>query len=839
MKNYKNFTVLLCGLIGFLTFSIGEAFAAQGTPAITSATFKVGSDKMLVTFNMPVYGNANGTGALDCNDFVIASGNGAVGFQNLSGAACSHSAGNNWAVIEFADAQAADSGDSSDTVRAAINSIFTVGGALSEATVNLTQDTTAPTFSVTYKQAKDKLVLAFSEPVFTTDYSSPATAFSNAPVSNADFTFTDGDASGSSALSSAAIQPIDKTYAILDLDAELNADDLDGTGSADKISGRAAGDAASIYDIHGNAVASSTLTLGSTSTSGDTVTPQITSVEAVKDKSRILVTFSEPVFTDESLGSLNNAAITNDLLYIDVNGTKTLNAATAVSHSAGDRWVLLTISGDVSVYDFNIDTVAAAEVEAAIFDAFGAAMPRSRVFLTDTTTPTITGVALGKTNNKNTVTITYSEDVKTASGDFSPAFGTSSSSSMGDTTEAGVIAGLGRFGTIGNAAYITQKNTVAIDTTGSVITVTMAGQDLGIKTSAGTTEPSGTFTPAAGCSSCVADLSPNSNRIESTSIVRTISGNGSWDLTPPASVSGLEVHVSSISSVNLIWALPSMPADFKEYTVYYRAGTPGVTITNGTAWTRLNDTSLSTISSSGSTTVTGLRTGERYYFIVATLDLAGNASFSSEVTGSVEVTNQTDSTPPSLPTNIKATINAAGKVVLTWTDPTAADLLHIEIARGRNGEQVSGIYTTVLKNAQTYTDTSVTVGDKINYVLRAVDTNSNKSTQSDTVAITVTAPVSNAQDQVQTQAQNQNQSNQQSNLTSQKTKLQKQIDVINKAIANYNKSITKYDAKIAKLNIKKKADRIKIAKYKKSIANMRKTIKKKQTQVEKMVKKLG
>ncbi len=83
--------------------------------------------------------------------------------------------------------------------------------------------------------------------------------------------------------------------------------------------------------------------------------------------------------------------------------------------------------------------------------------------------------------------------------------------------------------------------------------------------------------------------------------------------------------------------------------------------------------------------------------------------------------NDKDDTPPSAPTGLTAIQTSAG-VQLRWTDPTDRDLTLIEILRGVSPAPVSGsAYDAVQPQTETYTDTSVQLGETATYTLRALD----------------------------------------------------------------------------------------------------------------------
>ncbi|MFH0776333.1 MAG: S-layer homology domain-containing protein [Patescibacteria group bacterium] len=98
-----------------------------------------------------------------------------------------------------------------------------------------------------------------------------------------------------------------------------------------------------------------------------------------------------------------------------------------------------------------------------------------------------------------------------------------------------------------------------------------------------------------------------------------------------------------------------------------------------------------------------------------------------------------DTTAPAAPTSIALAINSGNKVEITWTDPSDSDLSAVEILRGIGSTPVSGVaLASVAKGVQKYTDTAVSAGDTVKYILRAKDRNGNSSISAE-YSITVAA----------------------------------------------------------------------------------------------------
>lgn len=110
------------------------------------------------------------------------------------------------------------------------------------------------------------------------------------------------------------------------------------------------------------------------------------------------------------------------------------------------------------------------------------------------------------------------------------------------------------------------------------------------------------------------------------------------DTLPPSTVSDFYVVSAAVNTVTLSWT-PATELNFAGYEVFY-SQIAGVT-NSDSSWSSLNDADLINISTN-TTTITGLIPGEMYYFILQSIDHAGNTS---------DLSNEVTSVPPSdLPT---------------------------------------------------------------------------------------------------------------------------------------------------------------------------------------------
>lgn len=202
------------------------------------------------------------------------------------------------------------------------------------------------------------------------------------------------------------------------------------------------------------------------------------------------------------------------------------------------------------------------------------------------------------------------------------------------------------------------------------------------------------------------------------------------DSNPPAKPMGLAVTSPDGTSGTLLltWTANS-ESDLAGYKVY-RSTTSGGSY---------NFVTTVGTSSSPSYTDTGLTNGTPYYYVVTAFDTSGNESaYSSEAIGT-----PTDTQPPAAPQNLTATAGD-GQVTLNWTANTESDLDHYNVYRGTTN---GGPYTLIVSQGGTsFTDTGLTNGTTYYYVVTAVDTTGNESTDSNQASATPGTATGNAND---------------------------------------------------------------------------------------------
>jgi hypothetical protein len=182
------------------------------------------------------------------------------------------------------------------------------------------------------------------------------------------------------------------------------------------------------------------------------------------------------------------------------------------------------------------------------------------------------------------------------------------------------------------------------------------------------------------------------------------------DATAPEDVTGLSGTLRAEGRVELTWTDPDADLDHVEIT-----------------WSPGGDDPVTVAKETETWTSSGLPEGTVYTFTVKAVDAAGNKN------AGATVTKTPDATPPTNVTNLDGTPGDA-KVTLTWTDPTDADLDHIEITWS------PGEATPIsVEGAQTTTITGLTNGTVYTFTVKAVDEAGNKSA-GETKALTPLAP---------------------------------------------------------------------------------------------------
>jgi hypothetical protein len=195
------------------------------------------------------------------------------------------------------------------------------------------------------------------------------------------------------------------------------------------------------------------------------------------------------------------------------------------------------------------------------------------------------------------------------------------------------------------------------------------------------------------------------------------------DTTPPAKVTGLSADPGN-GTVTLSWTDPA-DADLNYIEITWTGGS--VTAEKSTAANRAN-----------SKAVTGLTNGTAYTFTVKSVDTSINKSQgeTASATPSDGTNPPPDTTPPAEVSGLNGTPGDR-TVTLSWTDPTDADLDHIEITW--TGGSATAEKSAADDQANSKAITGLTNGTAYTFTVKTVDSSGNKS-QGETASATP-APV--------------------------------------------------------------------------------------------------
>ena len=183
------------------------------------------------------------------------------------------------------------------------------------------------------------------------------------------------------------------------------------------------------------------------------------------------------------------------------------------------------------------------------------------------------------------------------------------------------------------------------------------------------------------------------------------------DTVAPTVPTGLSATPTSMSRIDLSWTPSSDNVGVTGYRIF-RSGTQvGTSATN-------------------SFSDTGLAANTTYSYTVSAVDAAGNGSPPST---SVSATTLADTTAPSVPANLAASVASPTQVNLTWSAST--DNVGVT---GYDVFRDSVNLTTV--GSTVYNNTGLTPGQTYSYTVRARDAAGNTSSQTSAVTATTPAP---------------------------------------------------------------------------------------------------
>ena len=195
------------------------------------------------------------------------------------------------------------------------------------------------------------------------------------------------------------------------------------------------------------------------------------------------------------------------------------------------------------------------------------------------------------------------------------------------------------------------------------------------------------------------------------------------DTNPPAAPTGL-VATPGTGEVDLDWN-DNGESDLAGYDVYRST-------TSGSGYARIN-TALVTTSNY---TDNQVNNGTTYYYVVQAVDNSSNASSNSN---QVSATPTGDTTPPAAPTGLAAT-PGSGQISLDWADSGEGDLDGYDVYRSTTSGSGYAKVNASLLTASNYVDSAVTNGTTYYYVVQAIDTSNNASSNSNEASAAPSGP---------------------------------------------------------------------------------------------------
>jgi chitinase len=187
---------------------------------------------------------------------------------------------------------------------------------------------------------------------------------------------------------------------------------------------------------------------------------------------------------------------------------------------------------------------------------------------------------------------------------------------------------------------------------------------------------------------------------------------GTPDTTPPTAPAKLTTTAVIPNQIDLAWTAATDNMGVAKYTIQ-RNGTVLATVDG------------STTTYSDSTVVPGTT----YAYSVIAADATGNQSNPSNLL-TVTTPSGTDTTPPTAPTNLTATVTDGQQVLLHWNAATD-NVGVVSYMISRNGVEL----TVVGGDTQQYLDSSVVPGTRYLYAVQAIDAANNISDSSNSVTV--------------------------------------------------------------------------------------------------------
>lgn len=191
------------------------------------------------------------------------------------------------------------------------------------------------------------------------------------------------------------------------------------------------------------------------------------------------------------------------------------------------------------------------------------------------------------------------------------------------------------------------------------------------------------------------------------------------DTTPPGLPNSIVVSAFT-GMLSITWGNAS-DADLDKVEVFRNTSNSSVTATKVT-------TAAATAGGSNRFNDTGATPGVTYWYFLRSVDRSGNVSaFATGVSGMVA---PADTTPPAQPSSLTYAASV-GSVFITWTNPSDADLKHVEVWEATTNNWNTAVMVdtpNAYPNGKTsFSRSGLAGGESRWFWLRAVDTSNNKS----------------------------------------------------------------------------------------------------------------
>lgn len=202
------------------------------------------------------------------------------------------------------------------------------------------------------------------------------------------------------------------------------------------------------------------------------------------------------------------------------------------------------------------------------------------------------------------------------------------------------------------------------------------------------------------------------------------------DTTPPTKPTNLQATVVSTSQINLAWNVSIDSVGIAAYLIERCAGA------SCSGFAQIV-TSVTPVYSN-----TGLSPATSYSYRVRAVDAAGNLSDYSTIVTAITQTPTVDTTAPTIPQDLTATVISSSQINLTWTpstDDVGVSAYLLEHCQGVGCSSFSQINTPSISG---YSHTGLAASTSHSYRVRAIDAAGNVSGYSSTVtAVTQAGPV--------------------------------------------------------------------------------------------------